>query len=319
MRRFATICAALMLGTSALAQTKQVTDDAGRSVEIPVEPKRIVALHEPLIGLPMMELGLNVVALYGRAKNGETLMDIDFVEGVFGISAAEKGLTGIGAIGDVDLELVRSLKPDLMVGITQQQRLAETFSSIAPVYLQDFASDAVTGFAVEKKIAAALGREDTYARLEADYRRRVDEVRATLPQGDEDKTYLAVIVFDQINVLRNKSGAVQALEDLGYSRAALPDTDDRNEHGLGFMAPLNSETFVKLDPDILVIMNGYMSTEQGEAAVRKNLDALAPGWDRFMKAAKEKRIVFANSIAVATPTIASARHMLDSIEEWSRQ
>ena len=80
----------------------------------------------------------------------------------------------------------------------------------------------------------------------------------------------------------------------------------------GFAVPLSSEEFARLDPDLLVVMNSYMSTDSSEAGIRARLDAIAPGWNRFMRAAKEKNIVFLDSAAVATPTIASALRTLDA-------
>ncbi|MDF1791231.1 MAG: ABC transporter substrate-binding protein [Thalassobaculaceae bacterium] len=314
-KRLLPVIAALLMSSAAHAQTRDVVDDLGRTVAIPVNPERVIALHEPLLGLPLMELGVPVVGLYGRAEDGSTLMGVDFMDTVLGEDAKALGISGIGAVGNIDLEKVRALHPDLIVGTERHRDHAAMLSPIAPVYLQNSTADGVTGFSVEADLAAALGREPAFAAAKAAYEARVAEVRAKLPADPQGRTYLAVIVFDQVSVIRDISGAIQAVRDLGYAEAPLPEGTETGRGG--FSAPISSEAFVRLDPDLLVVMNTFIGDAQGEAVIRQRLDALAPGWDRFMKPAKEGRILYLDSRRVSTPTIASARHMLDAVEAWA--
>ena len=52
---------ALLAVNVAVADERPLIDDTGRNVSVPDNPKRIVVLHEPLVGLPLMDLGLNLV------------------------------------------------------------------------------------------------------------------------------------------------------------------------------------------------------------------------------------------------------------------
>ena len=52
------LVAALALPLPAVAQdTRSITDDTGTEVEIPADPQRIVALHDSVLTVPLLELG----------------------------------------------------------------------------------------------------------------------------------------------------------------------------------------------------------------------------------------------------------------------
>ncbi|MEW5420998.1 ABC transporter substrate-binding protein [Amorphus sp. 3PC139-8] len=308
----------LFFAGAAMAQTRPVTDDAGREVTIPEDPKRIVTLHEPLLTLPLLELGMPVVGSYGRGDNGESLLALDFIENVLGADGEALGISGIGAPGNIDLERIRALEPDLIVGTEHDAQKADQLSAIAPVYLQNSRSGVVSGFEAEAALAERFARTDTFDAKKAAYLDRVAEVRDSLPGNPGEETYLAIIIYDQINVISAMSGAIQAIEDLGYSKAEWQGAGKASGYGSGFAVPLSSEAFGRLDPDVLVIMNSYSSDERDEAAIRARLDRIVPGWDRFLKPAREDRIIFLDSGATATPTIASAEHTLDAFEAWAR-
>lgn len=308
----------LLAAGAAAAQPRTVTDDTGREVAIPSVPERIVALHEPLLTLPLLEIGMPVVGSYGRSDDGESLLALDFIETVLGDDARELGIGGIGPLGNIDLERIRALKPDLIVGTEHDREKAELLSAIAPVYLQNSRSGVVSGFEAEAALADVFGRRSAFEAKKAAYLDRVAQVKDDLPGAPDEETYLAIIIYDQINVVSAMSGAIQAIEDLGYSRAEWQGGGKAAGYGSGFAVPLSSEAFGRLDPDVLVVMNSYSSGERDEAAIRERLDLIVPGWDRFLKPAREDRIVFLDSGKAATPTIASAQHTLDAFEAWAR-
>lgn len=320
MRKLVTTVAALLLAsTAALAQTRETVDDAGRTVQMPEEPQRIVAMHEALIALPLIELGFDVIGVYGRADDGASMYDVDFISSVFGDDPSLR-IGGIGPVGNIDLEKLRALKPDLIVGMGQQSAQSETLSAIAPVYLQTTMTGNESGFSIEQQLAEALGRADVFEAKRTAYLKRVEEVRASLPGDPREKTYLAIIVFDQISAVRDVSGAIQAIRDLGYKPYDWANrVTSEPARSRGFAVPLSSEEFARLDPDLLVIMNSYMSADHSEDGIRARLDAIAPGWSRFMRVAKGDQIVFLNSAEVATPTIQSALHTLAAFQKWGGQ
>ncbi|TDX33285.1 ABC transporter substrate-binding protein [Rhodovulum visakhapatnamense] len=313
MRTVLALTLAALLPAAALAD-RMVTDDTGRTVAVPDSPERVVVLHEPLLGVPIADLGVAPVGSYGRDAGGGTLMSVDFYREVLGNDAPRP--PGVGALGNLDLERLRMLHPDLILGTEHDIDKADQLSSVAPVYLQNASTGKVRGFGTEAALARLLGREDVFAARKDAYLGRVEAVRAALP--DAPGTYLALFLTDQINAVGEMSGAVQAIEDLGYERLDLGTGGDRAGMGSTLLVPLSAEVVGRLDPDLLLVMNSYLGAGRDEAGIRAALDRILPGWDRFLKPAREGRILFLDSAKVTTPTVASAEHMLDAVETWAQ-
>ncbi|RNF35307.1 ABC transporter substrate-binding protein [Paracoccus methylarcula] len=304
----------LLASHATLAET--VTDAMGRGVEIPDDPSRIVVLHEPLLGVPLADFGVDPVGSYGRADDGSSLMAADFYASILGDDAPDPAPRGIGAVGDIDLERLRALSPDLIIGTELDADKADQLTAIAPVYLQASSSGKVRGFETEKQLAALLDRTDAFEDRRAEYQEKLDRLKPIIPPG---QSYLAVIVHDKINLVGEMSGAIQAIEDLGYNRLPLKADGPDNALGSTFAVPISSEAFGRMNPDLLVILSSYAGASHDEAGTRAQLDRVMPGWERFLKPAREGRIVWMDSTKVATPSIASAEHALDAIEAWSAQ
>lgn len=313
--RLKILLTALLASTSVLAADHVLTDNTGRSVTVPDHPERIVVMHEPLLGLPLLDLGVNVTGSYGRSDDGKMATAVDFIDTVLDGKPAKP--KGIGAFGQLDLEKLRALHPDLIIGTERDGDKAAQLSTIAPVYLQKVSTGLAHGFSVEGDLAKVVGQDDVFGKRKAAYIQRVEALHAKL-SPKAGATYLALIVHDQINLVGEMSGAIQAIEDLGYKRAALDGIGASNGLGSTFSLPINAETFGRLNPDVLIIMNSYANKDRSETAIRAHLDKLLPGWDKFLKPAREGRILYLDSGKVATPTIASAEHTLDAIESWRK-
>ena len=169
----------------------------------------------------------------------------------------------------------------------------------------------------EAELAELLGREAVFARRRDAYLGRVETIRAGLPVDPRTQTYLAIIVHDEINLVGEMSGAIQAIEDLGYRRAPLGDTGAASGLGSIFSVPMSAEIFGRINPDLLVIMSSYASTDRSPQAVRDSLDIVLPGWERFLKPAREGRVLYLDPGLVATPSVASAEHTLDAFAAWA--
>lgn len=314
--RWSLLLPLLLAAPTALAADRAVTDAAGRTVAVPEAPQRIVVLHEPLLGIPILDLGLPLAGSYGRTDAGDAMTAVDFIATVLG-DAAPPPPPGIGAIGQIDLEKLRALRPDLIIGTERDLDKIEQLSAVAPVYLQRSSTGAAYGFGAEAELAELLGREAVFARRRDAYLGRVETIRAGLPVDPRTQTYLAIIVHDEINLVGEMSGAIQAIEDLGYRRAPLGDTGAASGLGSIFSVPMSAEIFGRINPDLLVIMSSYASTDRSPQAVRDSLDIVLPGWERFLKPAREGRVLYLDPGLVATPSVASAEHTLDAFAAWA--
>lgn len=313
--RFPAFFFAVLAASAAMAGDVTVTDDSGRSVTLPEQPERIVVLHEPLLGIPLMDLGVTPVASYGRAEDGSNLTALDFVDIILG-PGTEKPGTGIGPIGNIDLEKLGRLDPDLILATEFDIDKAERFSAVAPVYLKSVSTGVASGISVQEDLAELLGLQDRFKARKADYLERVAALRDRFADKIEGKSYVAIFLTDQVNLIGEMSGAVQALKDLGYKRAEVTDFGAAKGSGSTLFMPLSPEVFVRLNPDVMILMGTYAKENRSESAVRKRLSQIVPGWENFLRPAKENRLMFLDSAEVSTPTVASAEHTVDAVEAW---
>ncbi|CDG20730.1 Periplasmic binding protein [Xenorhabdus poinarii G6] len=316
MRSAITVIFMCLLGTSAFAASRQVTDTLGRDIVIPEEPQRIVVMSEPAIGLPLMELGIQPVGSYGRTKEGIYQLGTDFVDTVLGEGHTKP--QGIGTGFEIDLEKLYALKPDLIIGTEFDIDKVKQLSTIAPVYLQNFLSGKSHHFNIEKNLAQLTGREQNFQKRRDMYMQRVAATRTLLPENPTNQTYLPILVNDQINVVGEATGFTQALEDLGFTRLNLSTQSGLSANSSQLLLQLSADKLGELNPDVLVVLNSWGSKEHDENAIRSALDRVVPGWAHYMKPAREKRIVFLNASEVFTPTFASAEHTLRAVGEWAK-
>ncbi len=98
-----------------------ITDFAGRKVTIEKEPKRIVSLA------PSITETLYFIGALDRVV-GVTKFD-DFPPGV------QKGRTVVGGFSDPNIEVIASLKPDLIIGTSMHLKYVDKLEKIAPVVI----------------------------------------------------------------------------------------------------------------------------------------------------------------------------------------
>ncbi|MEN5278652.1 ABC transporter substrate-binding protein [Brucella sp. TWI432] len=308
---------ALLLGMSslAMADSHTLTDATGREVTLPLEPKRIVVLNEPVATVPLIELGLDPVASLGRNDDGSYQFGADFIDSVLG--KGKRKPKGFGLNGQIDLERLTALKPDVIVGTEFDLDKAGQLSGVAPVYLQKFASGDLSNFAIERELARITGRENIFETLLADYQKRVGETKALAADSYAGKTYLLILVADQLSVIGSGSGATQALEDAGFKKFTVDESAAVNGQPT-LMMKLSPERFGKLNPDLLVIISSWAQTEHDEVTIKKAVGKVVPGWEQFVQPAKEGRVLYLDSSKVFTPSFASAKHTLDALDAWHK-
>ncbi|MCA2012383.1 ABC transporter substrate-binding protein [Cereibacter sphaeroides] len=304
---------ALSAATPALSQSHDVTDDAGRSVTLPDRAERLVVMHDPLVGVPLLDIGALVIGAYGRAEDGTNYAGFDFVPLVLGDRAPAQLPSGIGPTGAPDLERLRSLAPDLIIATEYNLDMVDRLATIAPVYVQNVGTGRAEGIEVIRDLAVVTGHEpELQARLDS-YHAQVEALRPRLEGG----TYLAVLVADQIGAVGTASGLVEAMADLGYGRATLDEAGAFSGPGSNFMAPISTEVFLRLNPDLLIVLGSYGEAQRDEGAVRAALDRVVPGWDRFLRPVREDRVIFLDAALVATPSVAAAEHMVEAVADWA--
>ncbi|WP_226628297.1 ABC transporter substrate-binding protein [Alloyangia pacifica] len=311
------VLSAQLAAPFAYAEGRTLTDDTGRAVVVPERPQRVVVTHDPLLGVPILDIGGRLVGSYGRTDDGGSLAAVDFIDTVLGKDAVSERPKGVGPSGQMDFEKLRALDPDLIIGSEYNSGIVEQLAQIAPTYLQNTGTGRVRGFEVQQSLAGVLGMEDAFAARMSEYQESLAETRAALPARTEGQSYLVVIAHDDLRLVGETSGVIQAMEDLGYARAKVEGLGEGKGLGSNFAVPLSPELFMRLDPDVLVLMNSYTGTERDETSTRAKLDRIAPGWARFLRPETEGRTIYIDSAKVSTPSIASAEHALEAVRSWA--
>lgn len=296
-----------------IAQTRLLQDDVGRQVRVPVKPKRVVVTHDPLLGVPIMDFGGVVIGSYGRNSRGKMYSAVDFMETVLGEDHGITPPVGVGPAGQIDLERIQALQPDLIIGTEYNLADADRLQAVAPTYLQNIGTSRNYGFASQASLAKLFG-------LEAQFNHRLKSYKALLAQAKamqfSGNTYQVILVSDELGLVGDMSGLIQAMEDMGFIKSNLVISGRAKGVGSNFAVPLNPELFLRLNPDYLIVMSSYSTADRSARATVEKLNRIAPGWQRFLTPYRENRLIFMDSAKVSTPSIASAEHALRALINW---
>ena len=306
----------VLLAISATAEAREVVDTMGRTVDIPDHPERVVVMSEPAIAIPMIELGVNPIGSFGRADDGTYQVGADFIDTLFGPN--QKKPQGIGNNRQVDLEKLYSMKPDLIIGIEFDIDKIKQLSTVAPVYMQHYTTGHLDNFAIEENLAKLFGKETTFQTLKEQYLEDVQETKKQLPESLENKTYLPVIIMDQINIVGEGIGVSQPLNDLGMKPFEVSNDKTHSDGSPKIVLPISAETFGSLNPDILVVIINWGAPDKSIEATNEALNKLVPGWETYMKPAREGRVIYLDGSKVFTPSFLSARYTLGEVRKWAK-
>src|SRR3546814_9411955 len=119
-----------LLATPVFAQeTRSFTDDAGRVVEIPAHPQRIVSLQDLFFTIPLIELGAPPVGSHGRVEEDGTPY-LRSSKMLTGFDYDNTGMASLGTGTEIDPEKVQAAAPDLIILSNNQK--PEQYEHIAP-------------------------------------------------------------------------------------------------------------------------------------------------------------------------------------------
>lgn len=202
--------------------TRVFIDDAGRKIEVPVDPQRIVALFGGDGGIQTLSLGVPLVGL--ATRGGE--LDLK------GLDLPSEWLEGVAPIGEVfewDIEAIAALQPDLIIGSAFQ---GEVFG-LAPEMLSKLERIApfvaLTSFKpidqVMARFGELLGVDAEVERQQAAFEARVADIRERMPVDPSQVTIASVYFFpDEVRLNnQNVDALTQALHEIGVTFSPLVD------------------------------------------------------------------------------------------------
>lgn len=295
------ILVGLASALAANADTRTVTDANG-TVEVPVDPRRIVSLHDASITHPLIELGAPVLASAGRL-NPDGTPYLRGVRDLRGEGFADLGIAFLGTHNQLDVERIAALAPDLIIAPPWQQEMLPGLEKIAPVvtipWLESGSLD------VYRLIAEAVGREDQFERMVSRYRARVDQLREWL--GNVGDIHIATLqAWDgQIALYRDYGGLSQVLRDVGFAQPYQLASHD------GHSMSLSPELLPELDADFIIdTFEPNFGGAPGDPASR--MEQALPGWcDRLFACRNRQYLVLERS--KTGESFAGYHYVLDQI------
>lgn len=265
---------------------REVTDETGRTIRIPLSVQRVVSLA-PSLTETLYALGLQDI-LVG---------DTDFCD--YPEDAKKKHK--VGGAKNPNLEEVAALHPDLVL-VTKGLNRLETVNALEQMGIPAYATNPNTVEEVvssTKRLAEVLGAPEAGGKLAADLETRLAELKKRLA-GVEPKRVLFVVWTEPLISTGQHTFVADALRHAG----AASIVESRQD-----WPQVSLEEVVHLQPEYLVFASSHSE------AVAQNVDTLAkrPGWEMLEAVKKQKFAVISDAVNRPAPRIVSA------IEDLARQ
>jgi iron complex transport system substrate-binding protein len=280
-KSLATALLVAALSLPALAQeTRSYTDDAGRVVDIPADPQRIVSLHDVSLTLPLLELGVIPVGSHGRTTaEGEPFIRSSAV--LTGIDFTNSTIAFVGNL-PADVEAIAALEPDLILTTPWQTAPVDQLATIAPTIVLD--SAVRNEFAMHDVLAEITGTEDRLAILKTRYEGQIAQIKRLI---DTDDIRVNVIqgVDGQLAVWRTYGALGKVLRDAGFT---FPERVDAIEEGQ--FERLSAEALLEMDADF-IFATYRTDTLETPADALAHLEAVMPGFCDFLFACRNNQMI----------------------------
>ncbi len=245
---FAFCLAVLAMAPSQAQDTRSFTDDLGRVVEIPAQPKRIAALDDLRLSVPLIELDVLPIASHGRTNDDQPYIRSGLI--LTGVDFATSDITFLGN-EPIDIEALAAAAPDLIVTLVSRDVPLDQLERIAPtVVFDETISDR---FDIYARLADLTGTTPTLARLEARYQAQLAQL-------------VRLVDAKNISVMEGSGGAIsvqhsygslgKVLRDAGFRFPALIDAIPQ-----GGEQELSAELLPDLDADVIF---DTFRTDRGE-------------------------------------------------------
>lgn len=285
------------------------TDDLGTTISLDAAPKRIVAQSSVAAALTDLGLGDEIVGTFGPLKDPDGKPDVQ-ADGLD--QSTVKDVTGSGDYGDVDLEKLAELKPDIVitssyiepqlwyVNDATEKKIKKQYD-IAAISFQGKTLPEI--FDGTERLAAALGAEKSDFTEGRDAFDAAAKRLQSVYKADGNPSIVAVSPAADVLYISSPD----ANPDLKYYRDTLkldilsPEKPDEG----GYFQSLSWEKADEYDADVAI-----WDARGGSAALR-GLEA-QPVWNKT-KAGKDKAYVAWNS--VGAPSAAGYARIIESFAD----
>ncbi|MEB4675324.1 iron-siderophore ABC transporter substrate-binding protein [Enterobacteriaceae bacterium G50] len=288
---------------SAGAQTHPFTDDLGRVVQVPVNPQRIVSLHDLDITIPLIELGVPPIASHGRTRADGS----HYLRSSAQLTGVDFDNSNIAFIGtaDIDLEAIAAAKPDLIITEPNRNVPVEQLAKIAPTV----SIDHLLGSAprIYSKLAQLTGTQARLAVLERRYQAQIAQLKQTV---DTQKITVSVIQANngKVTVHHSYHTLGRVLRDAGFRFPPLVDAIPDGQR-----IDVSAEQLPDLDADF--IFATYRSDTGGKPQDElQAMEKVMPGWCDFMRACRTGRYILLPREEVISNSFAALSLMVAQVQ-----
>ena len=220
--------------TSAAAAVDLSKDDLGRSVKVPSNPQRVVAMSPTVVEL-MYQVGATPIGRPSSANYPE----------------AAKSVEAFGTSYQPSLEVLAAMKPDLIIAdaIIHQQMVEQLASIGVPVWAVkvDSFSTVVSGL---KKVGALTGKAEKGQAEAKALEDKMAAVKAKIPAGSQPSVLVVVAAGPgQFIAAKDTSYLGSLIKDLGGKNVAGSEADNFRFPGF---ADYSLEKIVQANPDVII-------------------------------------------------------------------
>ncbi|WP_226621810.1 ABC transporter substrate-binding protein [Alloyangia pacifica] len=202
--------------------------------------------------------------------------------------------------GEVSIETVASLAPDLIVGIGSGISQAEyaLLSQIAPVLMQapEYTTYGMPWDAELRMLARATGTTARAETLITELRGQFEALRARHPDWQGHSAACAIHQGGQTSAFLASDSRVQVLRELGFH---LPEALAQMQGPDGFYTALSPEDLSPIDADLLLwLSGGGQADDLAVLAMRRTLRASAEGREAFCDALLSGALSFGSVLSM---------------------
>jgi iron complex transport system substrate-binding protein len=170
---------------SSSAPSTRTVDSANGPIEVPAQPQRVVCVDSFSMAA-LFDLGLDPVGIYDA---GEQYVEPQFLTKWKAIPK----ISGGSVAGQIDVEKVAALNPDLILGIDAMKPPYDELKAIAPTVILSFSTATHPWKQMPAATAEAVGLTSALTTLEQQYAARTAELK---------KTYASVLAKTRWDILQ---------------------------------------------------------------------------------------------------------------------
>ena len=280
------------------SETRTVTDDSGRQVSLPMQPKRIVSLTYGTDEILTALVSTDRIASYSKYAGDD------------GISFLTKDeVSRVGRTVDMEPEHILALAPDLVIASTStpMQTVEVLTHSGIPVYVSGIPTTVEEMKEKVRGVAKAVHEEEKGEALVSDMESKLAALASKLSAVSPDKERVALGMSFR-GILGKKGTLFSDVLRLAH----VKDGAAVYEVPKGADAYLSLEILPKIDPDVILLPTWRVKAGDDTKAFEEGL--LSNPALREVRAVKERRLVpFSEKYKYVM-----SQHVVDAVEAAAR-